>query len=509
MKKYYILFFLAFTIILPCISFSAPEDFAPYTETYAEILAILQERSASDTETKDIIYSSIDGMLETLDPHSSFLTPEYFLEMREKQKGSFYGLGIVISKRDGNLTVISPIEGTPAHRLGIRAGDIISRIEGKPTGDMTTNEAVNLLKGPRNTKVNITVIRPGFDEPMEFEVTRDEIPTDSIPYSFMIREDTGYIRIRDFTQTTTHELKNCIDILRGEGMKQLLLDLRENPGGLLEQAVSVSGLFLNKGQMVVYTKGRVQGSTEEFFVRGNPAMNDLPLIILVNTSSASASEIVAGAVQDHDRGLIAGENTWGKGLVQSVYPVSENAGLALTTAKYYTPSGRCIQRDYKQGFDQYYLDWHNEKETAAEKQGPEMFTDKGRPVYANGGIAPDVVIEPQLIESPFILSARRKSAFFRFAVEYIAGRSDIDRSFEANEEVIEKFKIFLKKDKIEYDEEDFNANLEVSRRFIKEEIYSALFGLQEGYKVAVEGDSQILKSLELFPEAEKLLRSYN
>ncbi len=490
-------------------AFSAPDDFREYTETYSEIIALLQKKSVSDVDTTDIVYSSIDGMLETLDPHSSFLTPEYFREMREKQQGSFYGLGIVISKRDGNLTVISPIEGTPAQRLGIRAGDIISKIEGQETGDMTTTEAVGLLKGPRGTKVKITVVRPGFEEPIEFEITRDEIPTDSIPYSFMIREDIGYIRIRDFTQTTTHELKKCIEDLREEGMEKLLLDLRENPGGLLNQAVSVSSLFLNKGQMVVFTKGRIPGSSEEFFVRNKPVMNDLPLVVLVNTSSASASEIVAGAIQDHDRGLIVGVKTWGKGLVQSVYPVIGEAGLALTTAKYYTPSGRCIQRDYKQGFDQYYLDWLDKSKTDEGEKGPEMFTDHGRSVYANGGITPDEIIEPELIESPYVIAARRKSAYFRFAVEYIAKHSDIGRDIQINDRIIGQFKDFLKKAEIDFEEEDFNSNLDQTKRFIKEEIFSALWGLQEGYRISIEGDSQIIKALHCFPKAEELLKSYN
>ncbi len=299
------------------------------------------------------MYASIDGMMRTLDPHTNFLSPEDYEDMRERQQASFYGLGILVSMRDGDLTVISPIEGTPAWRLGLRAGDVISGIEGEPTSKMNIDEAINKLKGPKGTQVHITIVRRGLGEPMQLEITRAEIPQNTVRYAYMMTPEVGYVRLTDFTRSSYREMHEAIDKLKKEGMKKLLLDLRSNGGGLLDQTVSISGLFVPSGSLIVETRGRLPDSRQRFEAEADRPPIDLPLVVLVNNGTASASEILSGAIQDHDVGLVAGTPTWGKGLVQTVYNLSYGAGIALTTAKYYTPSGRLIQRDYSSYYDYY------------------------------------------------------------------------------------------------------------------------------------------------------------
>ena len=299
----------------------SPSDdaFEKRLKEYTELVAAADEWAAEDPGTDKLVYSSIEGMLYTLDPHSSFLAPKDYTEMQQRQKGSFYGLGILVTKRNDQVTVITPLEGTPASRLGIRAGDIISEIEGEPTEGMALDEVVSKLKGPKGTTVNIKIVRFGITDPIPMSIVRDAIPSNSISNSLMIRDDIGYIRIKDFTYTTVRELDDAIAALNKKGMKRLILDLRMNPGGLLDAAVGVSDHFIEKGQMIVYTKGRTPDSAQEYRAPGKAEKLDIPLVVLINRGSASASEIVAGAIQDHDRGLVIGETSWGKGLVQSVY----------------------------------------------------------------------------------------------------------------------------------------------------------------------------------------------
>ena len=294
----------------------------PVLKEYADLLATAQAWYADDLGSERLVYSSISGMLDTLDPHSSFLEPEQYGAMQEKQRGSFYGLGIIISKRNGRVTVITPVEGSPAQRLGIRAGDIIDLVEGQPIDDLPIDAVVKKLKGPKGTKVNITIVRPGLGEPLQMTVTRAEIPTNSVSFAFMVEPEVGYIRLKDFTHTSAPEVAEAWDKLEKQGMKKLVFDLRANPGGLLDQAIAVSDFFLRKGEKVVITRGRAPGSEQTFTAPGRNSRARIPVVVLINKGSASAAEIVAGAIQDQDRGLVAGQTSWGKGLVQSVYTLS-------------------------------------------------------------------------------------------------------------------------------------------------------------------------------------------
>jgi carboxyl-terminal processing protease len=471
--------------------------------TYTQILSLVQARAAEPVDPRVAIEGSIRGMLRTLDPHSNYLDPDDYRNMLEEQQGSFSGLGIVISKpsQDKPLTVISPLEGTPASNAGIRAGDIISQIEGVDTLDMTIDEALKRLKGPKGTKVTITVVRPGDEEPLHFTITRDDIPTNSIRQAFLIRPGIGYIKIENFTRTTDHELEDRIKALQKQGMTRLVIDLRRNPGGLLEQAVRVADRFLQKNQLIVYTQGRVSGADQEYRATGTGNRLELPIVVLVDKFSASASEIVAGAMQDHDRALIVGKPTWGKGLVQTVYPLSHEAALALTTARYYTPSGRLIQRPYNSLED--YLSHDEDEDTLISQAKDVRHTDAGRTVYGGGGIRPDVLVDAEQT-SKFVDLLERQQIFFHFAVEYNTRHHGVPRSFEVTPAVLQEFQTFLEGRKIKWTPADVETNRERLKGEIKEAIVSAQFGLEEGYKVYTETDRQIQKALELFPEAQHL-----
>jgi carboxyl-terminal processing protease len=475
---------------------------------YTDLLSAVTANAPEDLGSDKFVYSSIDGMLRTLDPHTSFLEPKEYSDMQDRQKGSFYGLGILVTKRNDQVTVITPLEGTPAARLGIRAGDVISEVEGTPTEDLALDEVVKRLKGPKGTTVHIKIMRVGMREPIPLTIVRAAIPTNSISNTLMIRPGVGYIRIKDFTATTVRELDESIEKLQAEGMQKLVLDLRQNPGGLLDAAVGVSDHFLDKGQMIVYTKGRTSDSAQDYVAPGKHEKLNLPLVVLVNRGSASASEIVAGAIQDHDRGLVIGETSWGKGLVQSVYNLQYGAGLALTTSKYYTPSGRNIQRDYSSFYDYYVADESDESNETPLKDRKQFKTDTGRIVYGGGGITPDVFVKPaQLSRATQLLEVR--SAIFNYAVEYAAAHPDVDKDLVITQPILDAFTTYsASKDIAPIDEIRAAMQKPNDRKYIeralKAEIVAAKYGFDASYPFRLQGDNQVERALELFPDAQKL-----
>ena len=475
--------------------------------TYTELVSLAHDRYGEEVSYRDLVESSIQGMLQTLDPHSSFLSASAYSSMRDRQESTFSGLGILVGMRNGRLTVITPIEGTPASRLGLRAGDHINSIEGEPTETMSLDDAVRRLKGPKGTQVTITVRRAGFEDPLEFTITRDEIPQTTVRYSYMLEPGTGYLYVTDFNRGTGREVADAIAKLRQQGMERLLLDLRGNGGGLLDQAIAVSDQFLAAGAKIVETRGRTRDSFQEYRASDNFPELDLPVIVLVSEGSASASEIVSGAIQDHDVGLIVGTPTWGKGLVQTVYSLPYGAGLALTTAKYYTPSGRLIQRDYTSWFD--YSNHNGATADALETQGEPYRTDLGRTVYGGGGITPDVLIEPEQAGS-FIQFLVSRSAFFDYAVEYTRRTTVADRDWAPSEEVFEGFLSWAVAEELATREEIDEGladplDRERARRLLRAEVINSVFGLEARYEVLAGGDNQIRKALELFDQAGELL----
>jgi carboxyl-terminal processing protease len=492
--------------------FGAPvqSDVQKRLKEYTDLLAAVTSWAPEEVGSDKFVYSSIDGMLRTLDPHTNFLEPKEYSDMQDRQKGSFYGLGILVTKRNDQVTVITPLEGTPAARLGIRAGDVISEVEGTATDELSLDEVVKRLKGPKGTTVHIKIMRVGIKEAIPLTIIRAAIPTNSISNVLMIKPGVGYIRIKDFTATTVRELDDAVAKLREKGMKQLVLDLRQNPGGLLDAAVGVADHFLDKGQMIVFTKGRTADSEQQYLAPGKHEKIDLPLVVVVNRGSASASEIVAGAIQDHDRGLVVGETSWGKGLVQSVYTLQYGAGLALTTSKYYTPAGRNIQRDYSSFYDYYVAD-ENEDGTATEKplrERTQFKTDTGRIVFGGGGITPDVLIKPDpLSRATQLLEVR--SALFNYGVDYAAKHPDLTKEVTITPAVIEDFTRYAaEKDLAPIADIREALQKPNDRRYIervlKAEIVAAKFGYDASYPFRLQGDTQIEKALEVFPQAQQL-----
>jgi len=506
--------------------------------TYTQLLQTIQDEYATDTNTERLIAASVGEMLHGLDPHSEFLEPREHSQLQERQHGSYYGLGISVQAIDGNITVVSPFEGSPAHRLGIRAGDIIGRIEGEDTRGMSIDDAVRRLKGPKGTSVKLTITRRGYDAPLEFTAIRDEIPLHAVPYSFMAGPHTGYVRLIDFNEVTAcrpgspatceKEVERAVRTLKTQGATSLILDIRDNPGGLLDQSFAVANLFLGKGQLVVFTRGRTPRDESNYITEGDSNYAGLPLVLLTSAHSASASEIVAGAIQDHDRGLIVGERTFGKGLVQTILPLHSLRGyaLSLTTARYYPPSGRSIQRDYgSTALEDYYS--ASTRVGCQAPSGDPKLTEAGRRVFGGGGIAPDYCVEPET-PSKFIGYLESRRAFFDFSMQYEAEdnvtsgqvgtagvRSQqnskyvrpIRRDFDVDERVWQEFRGFLKRAELRFTEEDLTRERAALRLRILDEILRQVFGEGEARRRSVEWDPQIKKALQVLPQAALLLRS--
>ena len=479
---------------------SSDNDVRDSLKTFSDVYRVVQDNYAEPVVPDKAIYNgAIPGMLRVLDPHSNFFDPKAYAALREEQRGKYYGVGMQVGPRNNKVIVIAPFAGAPAYRAGIRPGDVIIAVDGKQTDNMSTSDVAELLKGPKGTSVKITVLREGSDKPLDFTVVRDEIPRYSVDVHFMIRPGIGYIHVSGFQETTEKEVRDALDEL-GD-IHGLILDLRQNPGGLLSEGVGVADQFLKKGQVIVSHHGRASAEKVYKATHGNGG-KDYPIVVLVNRGTASAAEIVAGAIQDHDRGLIAGETTFGKGLVQTVYPLSENTGLALTTAKYYTPSGRLIQREYTgvSLYDYYYNDREN-GDSAVGNHEVKM-TDSGRTVYGGGGITPDVKIaNPKT--NKFQDTLLEKYAFFNFAKHYVINHT-VTRQFEVDDAVMQEFRKYLDEQKVAFTEAELAENNDWIRSNIKAELFINEFGQQEGMRVHAETDPEVQKGLDLLPQAKQL-----
>ena len=505
---------LVFVIILACgalgalfgqrVSSTTPSgdsDVSDSLRQFSQVYDVVEQNYAEAVNPDKAIYNgAIPGMLRVLDPHSNFFDPKSYSLLREEQRGKYYGVGMTVGPRNNKVIVIAPFAGTPAYRAGIHPGDIIAAVDGKPTDNMNTSDVADLLKGPKGTTVHITVLREGAEKPLEFAVVRDEIPRYSVDLHFLIRPGVGYMHIAQFNETTDKEVQEALDSFSQSGeMKGLILDLRQNPGGLLNEGVGVADKFLHKGQLIVSHHGRSSPERRYTAMHGDGG-RDYPLVVLVNRGTASAAEIVAGAIQDHDRGLVVGEITFGKGLVQTVYPLSNDTGLALTTAKYYTPSGRLIQRDYSNvSLYDYYFD----RDSVGDTTNKEVkLTDGGRTVYGGGGITPDVKVDP-IKSNHFQDTLLQHYAFFNFAKHYIVAHH-ITKSFQVDDAAMQEFRKSLDADKVPYTEADLLQNDEWIKSNLKSEIFVDAFGQEEGLKVKAETDPEVLKGLDLLPQARAL-----
>ncbi|HZL85885.1 MAG TPA: S41 family peptidase [Candidatus Krumholzibacteria bacterium] len=488
-----------------------------------------------DVDPEALVHKAIEGMLQDLDPHSQFLDNPMYDDLMTSTQGSFGGLGIEISVRDKYPTVVSPIEGTPAYSQGVQGGDQIIEIEGEDTYNWPMSKAISKLRGPKGTEVHFKVRREGTADAIDFSVVRDIIEIESVRYALKFG-DIGYVRAVNFAQDTAEELQARLTELEAQGIKGLILDLRYNPGGLLRAARDVSQLFLESGKKIVMTRGRTPRQNADYYST-QPASKlfgkDYPVVVLINEGSASASEIVAGALQDWDSALIVGETSFGKGSVQTVYPLSDTEALKLTTAKYYTPSGRCIHRDERdhEG-EEVTLNEDGEAveggETAAargnereeptttkpEKNKPSEAPDStmsfrtvgGRPVSGGGGIVPDLLVtQPNLSE--FAIDLERKNFFFKYAIKHVS-RHPKATSTTVTPAMIEEFKTMLAEDKFEYDPAKFQEEAEYIERGLRRELTRRLHGTKAAYMVSIEGDEQLKKALDLFAHGHTMKEFY-
>ncbi len=506
----------------------------------------INSKYVDSVDVKLMIRSGINGMIETLDPFSDLQDVTEHDRLMEATEGKYEGLGMTISEREGSITVISPIEGTPAYRMGIRAGDQIVKIDGKSTEGMSTEDASRLMRGEHGTSVILSIKREGAAEILDYKIERAIIELKNVPYYGVIDGGIGYVRLTKFSKDSGKELKDAIVDLESKGIKGLIFDLRNNGGGLLDQAVETGNLFLDQGKQIVYTQGRSEAK-RDFNATQMPVYPDGPMVVLVDGGTASASEIVSGAIQDWDRGVIIGNTTFGKGLVQQVFGMPNNTYLKLTIAKYYIPSGRCIQKP------------EIAKRSALRKmvtEGPDsivtsqkevFYTKGGRKVYGGGGIVPDINLDYPTLK-PIEYNLERQSMFFNFAVSYIAKNPNIPREFDIDNNVLEEFKAFLKeknfiyKTPLELDldslksdmerqnklemfssamadmrksvdkdkEGDFDKSIDYIKRSLKRDILSNLYGEKAFYEqILLKTDPFIQKAYEILTndkEYKKLLK---
>src|SRR2546425_926448 len=478
---------------------------------FSRVLSVIQENYADPVDpdkaifgTREFGLGAIPGMLRQLDPHSSFLDPKIYAMFKEEQEGKYFGVGMRIQPLVGRMgklqtVVVTPMPGSPAFRAGIRPGDIIVKVDEKPTEGLDTDHIAKLLKGPKDTKVSVEMERTGYDQPLTFFLTRAEISPQTVQ-AFMLRPGVAYININGFNEETNDELGAFLAKLDPRSIQGIILDLRGNPGGLLQQAVAVSDHFLQKGQLVVYHSGRRTPERRWREEKGNGGL-EYPLVVLINRWTASAAEIVSGALQDHDRALLIGEPSFGKGLVQSEYPLSEHTMLLLTTAHYFTPSGRLIQRNYA---DASPYDYYYQYEGASAHHTEVRLTDGGREVFGGGGITPDVEV-PEPKPNPVQEGLSGHRAFEDFAQSYLGIHKTVPRSFVADDAVIQDFRKYLEGKKILITDQEIKNNLDFIKDHIQAQMVFRVYGQDEMGKVMISTDPVVEKALQRLPQAEELL----
>jgi carboxyl-terminal processing protease len=433
-------------------SFEIVKNLDIYTSLFKE----LNTYYVDEVDPGKVIKTSIDKMLESLDPYTNYIPESDIEDYRFMTTGNYGGVGALIRKSDDRVLVADPYEGFPAQQAGLRAGDILLQIDDFDTKDKSIEAVSEKLKGQPGTKLMVKVKRPGIEEPFEKEIVRSKIHMPAVPFYGMMENKIGYVHVSNFTHEVSKELKDAILDLKSQGLEKLVLDLRGNPGGLLNEAVEMANFFVNKGELIVFTKGKVKDWNQEYFAQKDPIVPDLPLVVLVNSGSASASEIVSGAIQDLDRGVVIGNRTFGKGLVQTTRPLSYNSRLKLTTAKYYIPSGRCIQA----------LDYSHRKDDGSVGKIPDSLitsykTKNGRTVFDGGGVSPDIKVENTPL-SKIAISLIRKELIFDFATQYAANHNAIEdpSGFEISDETFEEFKQYISDKEFDYQlksEEELDA----------------------------------------------------
>lgn len=491
---------------------------------FRDVLSITSRYYVDDIDSQKLTEAAIKGMLEELDPHSVYMSADVVKRENESFQGSFEGIGVEFDIINDTLTVVSPISGGPSEKLGILAGDKIIKIDGVSCIKIPRDDVPKKLRGQKGTIVKVTIVRIGLSKPIEFEITRDKIPIYSVDASFMVDDKIGYIKVSRFASTTHDEFVQNMNKLRGQGLQMVILDLRGNPGGYLDQAFKMASDFLPAGSKIVYTKSRIKDFEEVYNSSGGP-YQDIPLIVLVNEGSASASEIVSGAIQDWDRGLIVGESTFGKGLVQRQFPLTDGSAFRVTTARYFTPSGRLIQKPYEGGkyknpimrYDTLEGEnlYHEHEQEAKDTTKPEFKTMGGRTVFGGGGITPDYFVKLDTLTS-FTVQLRRLNLFYEYVEKYMTANrksieatysnyNDFNRKFEVDESMLRNLLSLAKDRKVEFNNDNYQRDLGFIKISIKSQIARDIWGNEGSYAVFMSNDDQVQKALTLFNEAIKLM----
>jgi carboxyl-terminal processing protease len=505
---------------------------------YRQAISTVEDKYAGEVDYEKATQAAIQGMLFTLDPHSVYFPAAEFKKLREDQTSSFYGIGVQISRHDDGVYVQSVVDGTPASHAGLRYGDRIVEVDGKDARDWSSDEVSKNVRGSRGEAVKLKVERAGEEIAVNFKIVRDAVPLPSIRNAFMIGPATGYVGlVGGFQLTTDDELRESIAGLKKDNARQLLLDLRNNPGGLLDRAIDVASEFLPRDKVVVSVKGRSEYQDPVIYKSNGRDPEDLPLVILINRNTASASEIVAGAIQDHGRGLIVGETSFGKGLVQHVFQLPFGTGLTLTTARYYTPYGRSLQRDYSSGSLYDYYVRHDQSDTQQPTQpgqpspsesapqrntdAPAFRTAAGRVFYGGGGITPDIEaraltatpIRGRIIEAAFMftrtLAAGKIPGLESYRVEKVEyARSPRAGDYAINDRVLDAFRNYARKDQSQkLQTAQIDADLDFVKLRLRAEMVTAAFGADAGQRVLLESDPQVLRSIGVLPDAKRLAES--
>jgi carboxyl-terminal processing protease len=487
-------------------------------DDFTDAITVARNNFAGQLDFNKITKSSITGMLRTLDPHSMYFDRQQWEEFQNDQSSRYYGIGSTIIQHNGKVYIVSPTEGTASYRAGLRYGDHIAGINGESTDGWTQSQVRSKLLGPEGTTVTVKIGRLGVDKLLEFKLTRGPVPLPSVSNYFMLAGGVGYINLeRGFNTTTYDEVRSALDELKQQGMTSLLLDLRGNHGGLVEQARAVSNIFLYRGQKILSMRGRPGVFPNRDYAASNSAPEEYPVVVLINRMSASAAEIVAGALQDHDRARLVGENSFGKGLVQSPFQLSDGSALVLTTGHYYTPSGRLIQRDYRgRSFYDYNLKRGDNGHTD-QKQ-----TDSGRTVYGGGGIDPDVEAKVRITPQEIELQRVWFDPAFEFAHQLVAGQIPglgefrITRladhhhrlsagEYQISDEVIAAMKAFIRDHKeFKLDEARVDKDAAFLKRQIRYEVVTAAYGVENAYQVLLETDLQVQAALAEMPKARAM-----
>ncbi len=483
----------------------SPANFYHHLSRISEVLGDLNDNYVEEIDYQKLVDSAISGMLKELDPHTNFFHPSELKNFRDDTRGEFSGLGISISRQDDFVTVVAPIEGSPAYRLGILAGDRIVKVDGENIIGIPTRDAIKMMRGEEGTKVLVTIERPGIKELLDFEIIREIIEIHPVPYIFNLENDIGYLRIRQFSAKTTSELSAALNELEEGGMQKLIIDLRFNPGGLLSEAVNTLDEFLGSNELVVYTKGKSTRVNKKYYTETKFRRKQYPIIVLINEASASASEIFAGTIQDYDLGIVLGETSFGKGSVQQVFPLTDDYGIKITIAKYYINSGRCIHKDINDKILQGEEFSDEEKEVFEEEAHKEIFYTKNqRKVFGGGGITPDIEIKQKPLTS-FEIELFRKNLPFKYSIDYLlAHKGEINLDWKADDKMMEEFLEFAKNDSIEFTQTDVDSVYSEIKSNLTKNIIARKFNEVAGYKVGMKNDIQIQEAIRILNKFDTL-----